>query len=400
LAKPSFTPTHLNSSLAYNSKDNFLSKGVVLNPSVNPPSAPKGRNIRSRSVSTSASSLPTAMSSLSLRLTSIGKTTTAASGLERTTSFTSEVSSPPPSSLSSPRASHSTSFSRPIFEEGKGSRYRRVMPGSMQNCSSPGCTKPKVNSKSFCATHLLTHVVPESLLQSPEHLSNMRYVLRKPPIIEAARKKIDPKKFKLFGGELSEAVIMSDLAVPQICYECIEYLRATSLKTEGLFRITGNNDKIQLLRANFEKRKETIKAEESHDVAGVLKLYLKMLASPLIPYSHYNHFLELSESKSKTDEEARKKVEHYSILCSSIPAENRGLLQYLLQFLWEVAENTETNKMDSGNLAIVFAPSLLQPKDPSPQMQMAGLAKSIACMKCLIENQWDLFSDRIIFVAE
>jgi hypothetical protein len=209
----------------------------------------------------------------------------------------------------------------------------------------------------------------------------MRFVLRKPPTSDTARKKIDLKKWKLFGGELSEAVIMSDLAVPQICYDCIEHLRATSRQLEGLFRITGNNDKIQSLRASFEKRKENIKLEDGHDVAGVLKLYLKMLASPLIPFSHYNHFLELEETKVKSEEESRRKVEHYSILCSSIPAENRALLQYLLQFLWEVAENTEKNKMDCGNLAIVFAPSLLQPKDLSPQMQMAGLGKVLLASK-------------------
>jgi len=230
----------------------------------------------------------------------------------------------------------------------------------------------------------------------------MKLLLKKPPDQTGTlvRKKLDFKKHKLFGGELSDGVLMSDLSVPQVCFDCIEFMRTNSLHVEGLFRVPGNKDKVQDLSLSFEKRKDNIKLSDSHDVAGLLKLYFKMLPSPLVPYSHYDHFLEVEETKTKSEEEVRRKVEHYGVLCSSIPTDNRVMLQYLLQFLSEVADHAEVNKMDSGNLAIVFAPNLLQPKESNPLAQMTGLSKSIACIKTLIENQYDLFSDRIVLTSE
>src|SRR5688500_13947969 len=50
-------------------------------------------------------------------------------------------------------------------------------------------------------------------------------------------------------------------------------------------------------------------------------------------------------------------------LIERLPPINRALLKYLLEFLVMVCRNSEENKMTTSNLAIIFGPNLLQPRD-------------------------------------
>ena len=61
----------------------------------------------------------------------------------------------------------------------------------------------------------------------------------------------------------------------------------------GLFRVAGNKDAIDLIRVQYEEGDGEVKLEEVHDVAGVFKLYLRMLPEPLIPYAQYDAFIRV-----------------------------------------------------------------------------------------------------------
>jgi len=198
-------------------------------------------------------------------------------------------------------------------------------------------------------------------------------------------------KPKLFGGSVLTGVTKSQFRVPEVCYLCIEYLRKTGLSSEGLFRVPGNNDTIQKLKMQFEKH-ESIELSDPHDAAGLLKLYIRQLSSPLIPHSLYSQFVEL-EDKSKSDKmPADQKGAKYKALEAQIPAANRDVLTYLTRFLVDMAKHASETKMDVNNIAMVFAPNILRPEVDTQQSLVGDAPRTIECTKYLIVNAYTLFS--------
>ena len=206
-----------------------------------------------------------------------------------------------------------------------------------------------------------------------------------------AKARAEPR-FVLFGGPLLEAVRRSDRPIPALCAQCMDFLRAHALTEPGLFRVAGNKDAIDALRAQYEDGDGEVKLEDVHDVAGVFKLYLRMLPEPLIPYVKYDAFIRTGMHKDKgknsiRNAELREQVaqlppENYgqsqrgqptarscirrsraltSLRCRRCRMWRSALLSSLVRFLVEVAKNSEINRMTPENLAMVLAHSAARP---------------------------------------
>jgi len=194
----------------------------------------------------------------------------------------------------------------------------------------------------------------------------------------------------LFGGKLSEAVKRSDRDIPKICYQCIEFLTDKGLRETGLFRVAGNKENIDSMRDLYQEEIE-VKLEDVHDVAGVFKLYLRMLPEPLIPYEQYSSFIKSANSHQQKDP---KRCQDFKELISKIPKENLSLLRYLCQFLKNVASLSDVNKMTTDNLAIVFAPNLIRPQVDTPQSMLTEMPVTISIMGTFITNSEDIFGTK------
>ena len=102
----------------------------------------------------------------------------------------------------------------------------------------------------------------------------------------------------------------------------MDYLRATALCEAGLFRVAGNKDAIELIRQQYEEGDGEVKLEDVHDVAGVFKLYLRMLPEPLIPYDKYDQFIRIGLNKDKSRTQQRNA--EIRDLLATLPPENYG----------------------------------------------------------------------------
>ncbi|KAF6774929.1 hypothetical protein AHF37_05764 [Paragonimus kellicotti] len=91
---------------------------------------------------------------------------------------------------------------------------------------------------------------------------------------------------------------------------------------------------------------------DSVTVASALKQYLQSLPEPLLTYS----FAEQWATASKTPGSITLTVVQNCL--DAMPAEFRHNLAYLCTFLSKLASHSETNKMTTDNLSIMFAPSL------------------------------------------
>ncbi|KAJ9606230.1 Rho GTPase activating protein [Cladophialophora chaetospira] len=168
----------------------------------------------------------------------------------------------------------------------------------------------------------------------------------------------------VFGMQLQEAVEYYsptdvDIYLPAVVYRCIEFLRAKhATNEEGLFRLSGSNIVIRLLkdRFNTEGDVDLLAEDEDYDVnavASLLKTYLRELPSTILTRELHLEFLKGLELPDKP-----QKIAAFNALVHQLPSANFSLLRTLSQYLLEVVQNAERNKMTIKNVGIVFSPTL------------------------------------------
>ncbi|XP_053832131.1 rho GTPase-activating protein 24 isoform X6 [Vidua macroura] len=125
-----------------------------------------------------------------------------------------------------------------------------------------------------------------------------------------------------------------------------------------------------------------------HTVASLLKLYLRELPEPVVPYAKYEDFLSCAKMLSKEEETGLKELVKQ---VKSLPAVNYNLLKYICRFLDEVQSYSGVNKMSVQNLATVFGPNILRPKVEDPLTIMEGTVVVQQLMSVMISKHEELF---------
>ncbi|XP_025835981.1 uncharacterized protein LOC108739746 isoform X2 [Agrilus planipennis] len=173
-------------------------------------------------------------------------------------------------------------------------------------------------------------------------------------------------------ADLNAAVQSEEPAVPNILNVCLRHLQINGLHTLGIFRVSTSKKRVRQLREDFDCGRETTLDEEQcpHDVATLLKEYLRDLPDPLLCRDLYHVFVQTQRIRNR-----RLQFEALQHLIQLLPTPNRDTLWALLIFLADVArhsndqtdpsgESIQGNKMDSNNLATVFAPNILHCNKP------------------------------------
>ena len=181
-------------------------------------------------------------------------------------------------------------------------------------------------------------------------------------------------------------------AAPRLLCDCMAYIEAHGLYTEGIFRVPGQQDTVDAMRAAYEKdENRNVLAEmkcDSHDVATLFKTYFRMLPEPLLPVSHYDLLMDAVRMEHKSKEELVAAVME---VASNIPSPQRECLGLIIHFLKKVSANSDVNKMTPANLATCFAPSLLRaPEGASAQQALMDMSAAIGALNILIRNPVDL----------
>ncbi|XP_060015915.1 arf-GAP with Rho-GAP domain, ANK repeat and PH domain-containing protein 1 isoform X6 [Lagenorhynchus albirostris] len=160
------------------------------------------------------------------------------------------------------------------------------------------------------------------------------------------------------GDTLSEQQL-GDSDIPVIVYRCVDYITQCGLTSEGIYRKCGQTSKTQRLLESLrlDARSVRLKEGEQHvdDVSSALKRFLRDLPDGLFTRVQRLAWLEASEIE---DEE--EKVSRYRELLVRLPPVNRATVKALISHLYCVQCFSDTNQMNTHNLAIVFGPTLFQ----------------------------------------
>uniref|UniRef100_A0A3B3B6L4 Si:ch211-247j9.1 n=1 Tax=Oryzias melastigma TaxID=30732 RepID=A0A3B3B6L4_ORYME len=199
----------------------------------------------------------------------------------------------------------------------------------------------------------------------------------------------------VFGQRLEETVLYERRygvrVVPIVVEQCVNFIRERGLQEVGLFRQPGRNSLVRELQEAFDsgERPSFDSTTDVHTVASLLKLYLRQLPEPLVPYSCYQNFLFCAQ-KMSTDRTLGL-MELRSLL-HELPVANFNLLHFICQFLNEVQSFSSCNKMSVQNLATVFGPNILRAKAEDLQSLMGGAALVQTLMLELIRENESLFT--------
>lgn len=153
---------------------------------------------------------------------------------------------------------------------------------------------------------------------------------------------------------------------------------------EGVFRVEGEGTQVtswanDIKNKSLEELKEKIDGEHSpHTLAKAIARVVRDLDPPLIGAEVYPFFMAAAE---ETNEREKKTILRSAI--GLLPPENKKILNMLLSSLRTIRESSALNKMTASNLAIVWAPNLLQ----SPQdLLIADLQKTLNVTTFMIQN--------------
>ncbi|XP_074765886.1 rho GTPase-activating protein 11A isoform X2 [Athene noctua] len=139
--------------------------------------------------------------------------------------------------------------------------------------------------------------------------------------------------------------------IPSFLVDTCEYLEE-HLHTEGLFRKSGSLVRLKALKSKLDQGENCLSAALPCDVAGLLKQFFRELPEPILP-PHLQEGLLRAQQLGNEKKTA-------TVLLSCLMA-NRTIeaLRYFFNFLRTVSLRSSENRMDSSNLAVIFAPNLL-----------------------------------------
>ncbi|KAG8519762.1 LOW QUALITY PROTEIN: Rho GTPase-activating protein 6, partial [Galemys pyrenaicus] len=193
--------------------------------------------------------------------------------------------------------------------------------------------------------------------------------------------------------------------VPRLVDSCCQHLEKHGLQTVGIFRVGSSKKRVRQLREDFDRGVDVSLEEEHsvHDVAALLKEFLRDMPDPLLTRELYTAFINTLLL------EPEEQLSTLQLLIYLLPPCNCDTLHRLLQFLSIVARHADDNvskdghevtgnKMTSLNLATIFGPNLLHKQKSSDKefsVQSSARAEEstaiIAVVQKMIENYEALF---------
>ncbi|XP_008298313.1 minor histocompatibility protein HA-1 isoform X2 [Stegastes partitus] len=224
--------------------------------------------------------------------------------------------------------------------------------------------------------------------------------------IQCGHKKLQGR-LQLFGRDFSQVASCASDGIPFIITKCISEIERRALKMKGIYRVNGVKTRVEKLCQAFENGKELVELSQCspHDISNVLKLYLRQLPEPIMPFRLYNKLMgfakeslhsdadspeaeeaetsvtnpavvrgpELVDQGPNTDPEVLVLVDNLKELLKDLPKANIATLRYIIRHLRRIAELEEDNKMSPSNLGIVFGPSLMRPRPTGATISLSSL---------------------------
>jgi len=198
-------------------------------------------------------------------------------------------------------------------------------------------------------------------------------------------------KYKTYGfsiEELMERERSECRPIPLLLEQLLQALRSNpnALRTEGIFRMAGSSMVLKQLAFQIDIGAALdFNKIDVHTLAGLLKMWLRLLPEPLFTHELHQKFLDAVGVEEGA-------IEALKDVTAQLPVQNKYTLRHLFGFLKEITSHSEHNKMGSHNLAIVFGPNLLNRRGASTQDHGAEVHQQQKVVQEMIDSYDHIFS--------
>uniref|UniRef100_H2Z806 Rho GTPase-activating protein 15 n=1 Tax=Ciona savignyi TaxID=51511 RepID=H2Z806_CIOSA len=236
-------------------------------------------------------------------------------------------------------------------------------------------------------------VVPESsrhgsdAKNSDKVRSKLKKFINRRPTMESLQERGIIKE-TVFGCPLDKLCEKEQTTIPNFIKLCVTEVERRGLDVDGIYRVSGNLSHVQKLRYMVDRDEPVDLSEpeweDIHLITGALKMFLRELPEPVIPFAFFDKFVAACKIR---DTHERQKVT--KALVQALPRVNSDTLTYLMEHFCRVVERSAKNRMQIQNIAIVFGPTLLlKPPDDAkkrPDSGGSGMAIYMAFQNQIID---------------
>ncbi|XP_069826474.1 rho GTPase-activating protein 9 isoform X2 [Dendropsophus ebraccatus] len=208
----------------------------------------------------------------------------------------------------------------------------------------------------------------------------LKKMLMKRPTLQTLQEK-GLIKDQVFGCRLDALCYREHSTIPKFVRLCIDAVNEKGLDVDGIYRVSGNLSIIQKLRFVVDREEKldlnSPEWEDIHVITGAMKMFLRELPEPIIPFSFFDEFIAAVQIP-----DVDEKVQILQELVRNLPEPNHDTLNYIICHLNRVREHCEMNRMTTQNIGIVFGPTLMRPE----KEQFSNIAANMVYQNQVVEN--------------
>ncbi|KFO32903.1 rho GTPase-activating protein 11A [Fukomys damarensis] len=202
---------------------------------------------------------------------------------------------------------------------------------------------------------------------------------------EAAATEIGGKIFGVPFNALPNSVVPEYGHIPSFLVDACTALEE-HIHTEGLFRKSGSVIRLRALKNKLDNGEGGLSSALPCDIAGLLKQFFRELPEPILS-------ADLHEALFKAQQLGSEEKNTATLLLSCLMADHTvDILRYFFNFLRNVSLRSSKNKMDSSNLAVIFAPNLLHTSEGQEKMS-TNTERKLRIQAAVIQTLIDCASD-------
>ncbi|XP_034428806.1 rho GTPase-activating protein 21-like isoform X4 [Hippoglossus hippoglossus] len=191
-----------------------------------------------------------------------------------------------------------------------------------------------------------------------------------------------------FGVRLDDCPpALSNKFVPLIVEVCCNLVEERGLEYTGIYRVPGNNAAISNMQEELNNKGmndidvQDDKWRDLNVISSLLKSFFRKLPEPLFTNDRYSDFIEANRVEGPVE---RLKV--IKRLLHELPDHHYETLKFLSAHLKCVADNSDKNKMEPRNLAIVFGPTLVRTTEDNMTHMVTHMPDQYKIVETLIQN--------------
>nr|XP_046260288.1 rho GTPase-activating protein 20 [Scatophagus argus] len=194
---------------------------------------------------------------------------------------------------------------------------------------------------------------------------------------------LSPIQGRLFGRPLS-SVCSPEHGLPKPVMDMLVFLYLEGPYTRGIFRRSAGAKACRELRDILDSGTEDpeITHQSVFVIAAVLKDFLRSIPGSVLCVDLYDQWMDVTEVEA-----GEEKIQAVQKLLHLLPSENLLLLRHVIAVLHCIQGNAHDNQMNTFNLSVCIAPSMLWAPAPStPEVEGEGTKKVCELVRFLIEK--------------